>query len=117
MSADKQTARIRRARRTRRRLAAARAPRVRLSVFRSLKHIYAQLIDDASGKTLAAATSLEKAAAGKSGQESGKSVGALIAERGKKAGVDKVRFDRGSYLYHGRIKALAEAAREGGLEF
>ena len=95
--------------------------RIRLSVFRSSQHIYAQLIDDANGKTLAAASTLEKDLKGrlKTGADQGaaKEVGKLIAERGSKAGVKEVVFDRGSYMYHGRIKALADAAREGGLSF
>ncbi|MDD5587091.1 MAG: 50S ribosomal protein L18 [Alphaproteobacteria bacterium] len=95
--------------------------RVRLSVFRSGGHIYAQVIDDTEGKTLAAASSLDvelkkslKTGADKSAAEA---VGKLVAARAKKAGVTKVVFDRGGYVYHGRVKALAEAAREGGLEF
>jgi large subunit ribosomal protein L18 len=93
--------------------------RPRLAVFRSLKHIYAQVIDDRAGKTLAAASSGEKKAGiGSGGNLAGaKQVGKLIAERAKSNGVKKVVFDRGGYLYHGRIKALADAAREAGLEF
>ena len=93
--------------------------RPRLSVFRSLKHIYAQIIDDRTGRTLAAASSAEKDSPVKSGGNvaGAKDVGKLIAQRGREAGVTKVVFDRGGYLYHGRVKALAEAAREGGLEF
>jgi large subunit ribosomal protein L18 len=95
--------------------------RPRLSVFRSSKHIYAQIIDDAKGRTVAAASSLEKDLKGqlKSGADkaAAASVGKLLAERAAKAGVDRVVFDRGGYKYHGRIKALAEAAREGGLSF
>jgi large subunit ribosomal protein L18 len=95
--------------------------RPRLSVFRSGKHIYAQIIDDAQGRTLAAASTLDKdlKAAMKTGadKEAASAVGKLIAERSKAAGVVAVVFDRGSYLYHGRVKALAEAAREGGLDF
>ena len=95
----------------------AEAPR--LAVFRSLKHIYAQVIDDEAGKTIAAASTLEKDARGSTGAtaDAASSVGKVIAERAKKAGVTKVVFDRGGFLYHGRVKALAEAAREGGLEF
>ena len=93
--------------------------RTRLSVFRSSKHIYAQLIDDNQGATLASASSLEKDALGdlKTGASvaAAKAVGKLIAERAKQKGVKDVIFDRGSYLYHGRIKALADAAREAGL--
>ena len=95
--------------------------RPRLSVHRSGKNIYAQIIDDASGRTLAAASTLEKDLKGslKSGgsQEAATVVGKLIAERGKAANVSEVIFDRGSYLYHGRVKALADAAREAGLQF
>ena len=95
--------------------------RKRLSVFRSSKHIYAQLIDDDKGETLAAASSLEKSMheAGKTGAnvEAAKAVGKLIAERAKEKGIKDVVFDRGGYLYHGRVKALADAAREAGLEF
>ncbi|WP_025319713.1 50S ribosomal protein L18 [Granulibacter bethesdensis] len=95
--------------------------RPRLSVFRSGRHIYAQVIDDAAGRTLAAASSLEKTLREqlRSGadREAASAVGKLIAERAQAAGVSAVVFDRGSYLYHGRVKALAEAAREGGLAF
>jgi large subunit ribosomal protein L18 len=96
------------------------AERPRLSVFRSGLHIYAQIIDDERGVTLASASSRETAAAG--GEKSGKvgksgAVGKLIAERAKEKGVSKVCFDRGGYIYHGRIKALAEGARAAGLEF
>ena len=95
--------------------------RPRLSVFRSSKHIYVQLIDDERGATLASASSLEKDALGdvKTGASvaAAKAVGKLIAERAQQKGVKDVIFDRGSYLYHGRIKALADAAREAGLNF
>jgi large subunit ribosomal protein L18 len=95
--------------------------RVRLSIFRSGKHIYAQLIDDGRGVTLAQASTIDKDVKGKvkSGAtaEAAKQVGALIAERAKQAKVTEVVFDRGGYLYHGRVKALAEGAREGGLSF
>lgn len=94
---------------------------VRLSVFRSSQHIYAQVIDDGAGKTVAAASSLDKdlRKSLKSGgnKTAATEVGKLVAERAQKAGVDTVIFDRGGYLYHGRVKALAEAAREGGLKF
>lgn len=97
------------------------ADRVRLSVFRSGKHIYAQLIDDQQGITLAAASSLDKEVKGKlkstSTVEAAKSVGALIAKKAKDAKVTQVVFDRGGYLFHGRVKALADAAREAGLSF
>ena len=95
--------------------------RARLSVFRSSKHIYAQVIDDTKGETLAAASSLEKTMReqGKKGADiaAAKAVGKLLAERAKEKGIKDVVFDRGGYLYHGRIKALADAAREGGLNF
>jgi large subunit ribosomal protein L18 len=94
--------------------------RPRLSIHRSDKNIYAQIIDDASGRTLAAASSLDKdlkAAANGGSIEGASAVGKLIAERGKAAKVDEVVFDRGGYLYHGRVKALADAAREAGLQF
>ena len=93
--------------------------RLRLSVHRSGRHIYAQVIDDRQGKTLAAASSLEKDARDQSGANvaSAAEVGKRIAERAKAAGVGRVIFDRGGFLFHGRVKALADAAREGGLEF
>lgn len=95
--------------------------RPRLSVFRSAKNIYAQVIDDQKGVTLAAASTLEETfkKGGKSGADKAAAteIGKLIAERAAKAGVESVVFDRGAYLYHGRVKALAEAAREGGLKF
>jgi len=95
--------------------------RVRLSVYRSGKHIYAQVIDDRAGRTVAAASSLEKAMREslKTGADKGAAaaVGKLVAERALAAGISAVVFDRGPYLYHGRVKALADAAREGGLNF
>ena len=95
--------------------------RLRLSVHRSGKHIYAQVIDDTQGKTIASASTLEKATreGGKSGANiaAAKTVGKLVAERAAAKGVKEVVFDRGQYLYHGRVKALADAAREGGLSF
>jgi large subunit ribosomal protein L18 len=94
--------------------------RPRLNVFRSLKHIYAQVIDDASGKTLAAASTNEaETRGGASGNKTdrARAVGKAIAERAKEKGVGAVVFDRGGYLYHGRVKALADGAREAGLEF
>jgi large subunit ribosomal protein L18 len=91
--------------------------RPRLAVFRSLKHIYAQVIDDRAGRTLAAASSGEKGSP-KGGNVAGaKEIGRQVAERAKEKGITKVVFDRGGYLYHGRVKALADAAREAGLEF
>ena len=105
----------------RRKVKLAARGRARLSVFRSSKHIHAQLIDDDKGVTLAAASSLEKTMREKAKTganiEAAKAVGKLIAERAKEKGIKDVVFDRGGYLYHGRIKALADAAREGGLNF
>jgi large subunit ribosomal protein L18 len=92
--------------------------RPRLAVFRSVAHIYAQVIDDTKGVTLVAAASTDKDRKITGGNLAGaKSIGKLIAERAKEKGISKVVFDRGGYLYHGRIKALADAAREAGLEF
>ncbi len=92
--------------------------RPRLAVFRSLKSIYAQVIDDATGNTITSASSLEKEAGAKgSNAAAAKAVGALIAKKAKDKGITRVVFDRGGYLYHGNIKALADAARENGLEF
>jgi large subunit ribosomal protein L18 len=111
----------RRQRRTRYALRQAAAGRPRLSVFRSGKHIYAQVIDDRKGATLAAASSLDEGLKGKLKTGADKSaaaeVGKLIAERAVAAGVKEVIFDRGGYIFHGRIAALANAAREGGLSF
>jgi large subunit ribosomal protein L18 len=105
----------------RRNVKRAASGRARLSVFRSSKHIYAQLIDDDKGQTLASASSLEKPMrdGGKKGADiaAAKAVGKLLAERAIAKGVKDVVFDRGGYLYHGRVKALADAAREGGLNF
>ena len=112
---DRRRARVRRA------IKVAANGRPRLSVFRSSKQIYAQVIDDAHGLTLAAASTLDTSL--KSGLKTGadvaaaSAVGKLVAERAKAAGVTTVVFDRGAYMFHGRVKALAEAAREGGLEF
>ena len=105
--------------RTRIRLRKLAAGRPRLSVHRSNKHISAQVIDDTRGVTLAAASSLQEAAGAEKGsnKDAAAAVGRLIAERAKAAGVDAVVFDRGGYLYHGRVKALADAAREAGLNF
>lgn len=93
------------------------AERPRLAVFRSLNHIYAQIIDDKSGKTLATASTTEKALGLKTGGnvEAAKSIGKAIAERAQKAGIETVVFDRGGYVYHGRVKALIDATREAGL--
>jgi large subunit ribosomal protein L18 len=113
--AERRKARVRKA------LKARAFGRPRLSIFRSDKNIYAQIIDDANGRTLAAASTLDKdvKSAGKGGgsAEAAAAIGKLIAERGTKAGVSEVIFDRGAYIYHGRVKALADAAREGGLQF
>jgi large subunit ribosomal protein L18 len=114
-STERRRARVRRA------VKAAGGGRPRLSVFRSSKHIYAQIIDDLKGGTLAAASSIEKTM--RDGRKTGanidaaKAVGKLVAERAVEKGVTDVVFDRGSYLYHGRVKALADAAREAGLKF
>nr|BAM71027.1 50S ribosomal protein L18 [Chelatococcus sp. BSN60] len=114
-SSDRRKARVRRS------LRAAANGRPRLSVFRSSKQIYAQVIDDANGHTLASASTVEKEVRGglKTGAtvEAAKAIGKLVAERAVAAGVKDVVFDRGSYIYHGRVKALADAAREGGLNF
>ena len=111
----------RRRQRTRTQILKKSRGRLRLSVFRSSKHIYAQVIDDKQGATLAAASSLDKELKGKlktgADRAAAQEVGKLIAERAKAAGLEAVVFDRGSYLYHGRVKALAEAAREAGLSF
>lgn len=111
----------RRARRTRYQLRKRAKGRPRLSVFRSGLHIYAQIIDDGQGKTLAAASSVEadlrKKLKSGGNKEAAAEIGKLIAERARKAGVTEVVFDRGGYAFHGRVKALADAAREGGLSF
>jgi large subunit ribosomal protein L18 len=94
------------------------AERPRLAVFRSLGHIYAQVIDDNQGRTIVAASSTEKVGRIDGGNvAAAKEIGKRVAERAKEKGISKVVFDRGGYLYHGRVKALADAAREGGLEF
>jgi large subunit ribosomal protein L18 len=112
---DKRKARVRRT------LKARSEGRPRLTVHRSSKHIYAQIIDDAAGTTLAAASTMEKDLRGslKTGanKDAAAAIGKLVAERAVKAGVKEVVFDRGGYLFHGRVKALADAAREGGLSF
>jgi large subunit ribosomal protein L18 len=111
----------RRQRRTRSAIARNAVGRLRLSVFRSSKHIYAQVIDDAKGRTIAAASSMDETLrkALKTGADTSAAaaVGKLLAERAVAAGVKDVVFDRGGYMYHGRVKALADAAREGGLTF
>jgi large subunit ribosomal protein L18 len=106
-----------RAKRVRRRLKAVANGRPRLSVFRSSKNIYAQVIDDARGVTIAAASSLEAGVEKGSDKEAAAKVGALVAQRAVEKGAKDVVFDRGGYIYHGRIKALADAAREAGLNF
>ena len=110
---------LRRKASVRRTVKAAASGRKRLSVHRSGKHIYAQVIDDVKGLTLAAASSLEKDMRAKSGAnvDAAKAVGVLVAKRAVEKGVKDVVFDRGGYRYHGRIKALGDAAREGGLNF
>jgi large subunit ribosomal protein L18 len=111
---------IRRVNRVRGAVSRAAGSRLRLSVFRSSKHIYCQVIDDTAGKTLASASSIEKELRGEakgSDKAAATRVGKLIAERAIAAGVKDVIFDRGGYLYHGRVKALADGAREGGLKF
>ncbi|HSU66054.1 MAG TPA: 50S ribosomal protein L18 [Tepidisphaeraceae bacterium] len=109
----------RRRRRVRSALRARSSGKPRLSVHRSGRHIYAQVIDDAAGRTIAAASTLDKDLKGKTGatKDGAATVGKTLAERAKAAGVSSVVFDRGGFLFHGRVKALADAAREGGLEF
>jgi len=106
---------VRRARKVRARVKSS--GRLRLSIFRSARHVYAQVIDDECGKTLAAASSLDAAINSGGNKEGAEAVGKLIAERALKAGVEVVAFDRGSFAYHGRVQALAEGARAGGLKF
>lgn len=115
---SKNKIRVRVHRRIRRKIRGT-SERPRLAIFRSLAHIYAQVIDDAQGRTLVSASSVEKDGPVKSGGNvaAAKAVGKLIADRAKEKGVRRVVFDRGGYLYHGRVKALADAAREAGLEF
>lgn len=117
---DKNKARLKRHLRVRKKIEGT-AARPRLNVFRSSKHIYAQLIDDVAGVTLASASTVDKELSGSIGNggnvESARQVGELIAKRAQDKGVKIVVFDRGGYLYHGRIQALADAAREAGLEF
>lgn len=120
MAVGSEVARKRRHRRIRARIQGT-GERPRLNVYRSLNHIYAQLIDDVAGKTLASASTVDSKLAtdmtGKNKVEQASMVGKAIAERGKAVGVESVVFDRGGYRYHGRIQALAEAAREEGLKF
>ncbi|MEM7169592.1 MAG: 50S ribosomal protein L18 [Pseudomonadota bacterium] len=116
-----QELRQKRASRVRRQIRAKAGDRPRLSVFRSSKHIYAQVIDDSRGVTVAAASTMDKDLKGQlsrgTDKEAAAQVGKLVADRALAAGLKEVVFDRGGYLYHGRVKALAEAAREGGLSF
>jgi len=120
IKADKNKSRLRRHVRVRKKISGT-AERPRLNVYRSSKHIYAQLIDDVKGVTLAAASTLDKELRDQiengGNVEAARKVGELIAKRAKTAGITKVVFDRGGYLYHGRVQALADAAREAGLEF
>lgn len=117
---DKNKARLKRHLRVRKKISGT-TQRPRLSVYRSSKHIYAQLIDDVSGATLASASTVDKELSGQVGNggnvEAARKVGELIAQRAKAKGYESVVFDRGGYLYHGRIQALADAAREAGLQF
>ncbi len=119
MANNKRELFLKRRLRVRNKLRAMANGRLRLSVHRSSKNISAQLIDDVSGVTVAAASTLEKdlGVIGKNNIEAATKVGAMIAERAKKAGVEECYFDRGGFLFHGKIKALADAAREGGLKF
>jgi len=120
MSIKSRKARERRRRRVRMKLSGT-SERPRLNVFRSLDHIYAQVIDDVEGRTLASASSLDKdlrsELSDKTKKEQAELVGKTVADRAKAAGIESVVFDRGGFLYHGRIKALADGAREGGLKF
>jgi large subunit ribosomal protein L18 len=115
---QKQVGRLRRHRRVRKRVTGT-ADRPRLAVFRSNKHISAQVIDDVGGRTIAAASTVEGdlRATATANRDAAATVGRLVAERAKEAGVGRVVFDRGGFLYHGRVAALADAAREAGLEF
>jgi large subunit ribosomal protein L18 len=121
MSSKAQSLFMRRKRRVRANLRRVATGRPRLSVFRSSRHIYAQIIDDAAGRTLAAASTLDGGLRSSLARgcdiAAASAVGKLIAERAKAAGIGRIVFDRGAYLFHGRVKALADAAREGGLDF
>lgn len=115
--ADKNAARVQRHLRVRNKISGT-PERPRLNVFRSAKHIYAQVIDDINGVTLAAASTEEKTFEGAgSNKEAAKEIGKLVAQRATEKGVTEVVFDRSGYIYHGRVKELAEGAREGGLQF
>lgn len=120
MAVKSKIARKRRHARIRRKISGT-SDRPRLNVFRSLQHIYAQVIDDVAGHTLVSASTVESSLSGdldgKSKKEQAEFIGKTVAQRAKDAGVDTVVFDRGGYLYHGRVKALADGAREGGLKF
>ncbi len=120
MAMDSHKARKRRHRRMRMTLSGSTA-RPRLNVFRSISHIYAQVIDDETGHTLASASTIDRAIAGqmagKTKKQQAELVGEIVAERAREAGVESVVFDRGGYIYHGRVKALADGARKGGLSF
>ena len=114
---DKNTARLKRHARVRKKISGT-AARPRLNVFRSTKHIYAQLIDDVAGVTLASASSMEKGFESFGGnKEAAKKVGMAIARKAQEKGISEIVFDRSGYIYHGRVKELAESAREGGLKF
>lgn len=113
---SKRAARIRRHKRVRRNLSGT-SSRPRLNVFRSNTHIYAQVIDDSQGHTLVAANSLQIEAGSGDKTDAARRVGSLVASRAQEAGITSVVFDRGGYVYHGRVKALADAARKGGLKF
>lgn len=115
-TAQKVASRRRRHRRVKKKVLGT-SERPRLAVYRSNRHLYAQVIDDVSGRTLVSASTLADGVEGKGPQERAKAVGAALAEKAKGAGVGAVVFDRGGFMYHGRVKALAEGAREGGLEF
>ena len=119
MALNKRELFLKRRLRVRNKIKSTAAGRLRLSVHRSSKNISVQLIDDANGVTVAAASSLEKdlGVVGKNNVEAAAKVGAAIAERAKKAGIEECYFDRGGFIFHGKIKALADAAREGGLKF
>ena len=119
MAKTNQSALVARRQRVRSKLKRVARGRVRFSVFRSGSNIYAQIIDDTKGVTLASASTLDKSLGlrGKSNVETAAQIGKLVAERAKDAGVEEVYFDRSGYIYHGRVKALADAAREAGLKF
>lgn len=121
MAKDRHTARQKRGNRIRHRIRKSRGDRLRLSVYRSGKHIYAQIIDDTQGSTLVSASTLEREIREKvksgAGREAASEVGRVLAEKAGRAEIRRVVFDRGGYLYHGRVQKLADAARAGGLEF